>query len=334
MKKYKGIVINDWSKVDFKSKEGVAKLTGAFNHFFQAPDRQPALKAALKHFATKGDFPDEVMQVLEKYHATPSYDLGYESIFDIKDFTGTNQGGFDLLDVSSGLTFAKVPTGDKAKVFKFTGTKTTVYFDLYGGALGWHKTLIDDAQYWTLEDNAIAFRNKAYSSRAQAFYDLIDALPSAKNLAWQAVEPTSVAGTSENYNAIRDIRTINAACLAILKALKDEGMGVTPQSPFVILAPVDLKDRILRALGIVQQPFAGSVGRLSYNVTPIFSLQLSATDKYYVILPKGKLKGGYRMDLTLMSQTNILEYTETVAGWMRYGGAIGETNQLRRCSIA
>jgi hypothetical protein len=53
-----------------------------------------------------------------------------------------------------------------------------------------------------------------------------------------------------------------------------------------------------------------------------------------VILPKGKLKGGYRMDLTLMSQTNILEYTETVAGWMRYGGAIGETDQLRRCSIA
>jgi len=331
---YKGRIISDWGKVNLTTKDGKAKFIGAFNHFLKSPDRNPALKAALQHFATKGDFPAEVMQVLEKFHATPSYDLGYEQVFDIRDFTGTREGGFDLLNVSSGLTFGLVKSGEKAKVYQFSGTKATVYFDKYGGALGWDKVLMDDGKYWTLEDNAIAFRNKAYSSRAQAYYDLIDAVSSTYNLAWQAVEPASVASSAENYNAIRDINTINAACLAILKALKDDGVGATPQSQFIILAPVDLKSRISRALGLVQQAYAGSQSRLSYNVTPIWTLMLSASDKYYVIYPKAHMKGGYRMDLTLLSETDILAYMETVAGWMRYGGAIGDSEQVRRCAIA
>ncbi|MCX5657918.1 MAG: hypothetical protein NTZ48_06850 [Candidatus Omnitrophica bacterium] len=331
---YKGKIIADWGKVDLRTPEGVKNFKGAFNHFFKAPDRELKLKAALQHFATKGDFPAEVLQILEKFHATPSYDLGYEQIFDIRDYVGTKESGFELLDVSSGLTFAKIPTGGKAKVFKFTGDKTTVYFDRYGGGLEWDKTLFDDGKYWTLEDNAIAFRNKAYSSRAQAFYDLIDAVSSTKNIAWQAATPSSVATSNENYNAIRDINTINASCLAILKALKDDGVGATPNSPFIILAPVDLKSRISRALGLVQQAYAGSERHLAYTITPIWTLMLSATDKFYVIFPKAKMKGGYRMDLTLLSNTDILAYAETVAGWMRFGGAIGDQDQVRRCSIA
>lgn len=332
--KFKGKIIKDWGAVNFRDPEHLKKFRGAMNAFLAAPDRNVQLKAAMQHFATKGDFPAEILQILEKFHATTHFDTSYEQIFDIRDFTSSQVGGFDILDVSSGLTFAKVPTGGKAKVFKFSGSKATVTFDKYGGALGWDKVLIDDAQYWTLEDNAVEFRNKYYAMRAQAFYDLIDAVGSGENVSWQAVEPVSVPSTAENYNAIRDVITIETACQTILTDCKNKGYGVTPQSQFYILAPVQLRSRILRALSIVQQAFAGSTARLTYNVTPIWTLMLSATDKYYVVLPKQKMKGGYRMDLTLFNETNILEYTETVAGWCRFGGAIGDTDQVKRCSIA
>jgi len=320
----KGKIISDWKKVDFTNPTSRAKVVGALQHFMRMPDRDLTLKKAIQHFATKGDFPAEILQILEKFHATPDYDLGYEEIFDIRDFSGTNESGFKILSVESGLTFSKVLPGGKAKVYKMSGDVVTVGFDLYGGALGWLRTLIDDRQYWTLEDNAIAFRNKAYSSRAANFYALIEAV-TGKDVSWQAVTPASVAASNENYNAIRDVNTINAACLEILTALKDSGMGVNANSQFIILAPIALKSRLERAAKLLQ---------LSFNIRIIYTLMLSSNSSYYVILPKGKMKGGYRMDLTIYDEFDILAYSDTMAGWMRYGGGIGDTDQVRKCATA
>lgn len=330
----KGKIISDWTQVDFQNSASRAKVVGALNHFMRMPDMKGSpIRKALQHFATKGDFPAEILQVLEKFHAVPDYDLGYESLFDIRDFTGTNESGFKILNVESGLTFAKVITGDKAKVYKFSGDVTTVSFDKYGGALGWDRTLIDDRQYWTLEDNAIAFRNKAYSSRAANFYALIEAV-TGEDMAWQAVTPASVATSNENYNAIRDVNTINAACLQIMTDLKDSGYGVTANSQFVILAPIALKSRLERAAKMLQQPVVGSGQHLSFNITIIYTLMLSSNSYYYVMFPKAKMKGGYRMDLTIFDEFDILAYADTMAGWLRYGGAIGDTNQIKKCATA
>lgn len=329
----KGKIIANWKEVNFSDSISRKKVIGALQHFMRLPDAKDSpIRKALQHFATKGDFPAEILQILEKFHAIPDYDLGYEEIFDIRDFGGTNESGFKILNVESGLVFAKVLVGDKAKVFKMSGTEIPVAFDLYGGGLSWHRTLIDDRQYWTLEDNAIAFRNKAYSSRAANFYALIEAV-TGKDVSWQAVTPASVTAANENYNAIRDINTINAACLAILTALKDSGIGANANSQFILLAPIALKSRVLRTLALLQQAVVGSEKHLSFNVRPVFTLMLSSNSYYYVILPKAKMKGGYRMDLTIFDQFDILAYADTMAGWMRYGGAIGDTDQIRKCAI-
>lgn len=332
--KYKGKIINDWGAVDFGNRDHVAKFIGAMNAFFRAPDRNPKLKAAIQAFATKGDFPAEVLQILQKFNVSTDYDLGYESIFDIRDFTGTNQSGFKILDVENGLTFSKVLTGEKVKVYKMGGAVSTISFDTYGGALGWSRTLIDDQQYWTMEDTAMAFRNKAYSSRAQAFYDLLDAVPASQDLAWQAVTPSGVPNTDKDYNAIRDANTIEKACETILLACKNKGYGITAKSQFVISAPIQLQGRINRALTYLAQAVQGSQKQVSYNVTAQFTMMQSSSSKYYVVLPKQKMKGGYRMDLTLYGDFDILAYTDLMAGYMRYGGGIGDINQIRRCATS
>jgi len=329
----KGRIIKDWSKVDLSKRDQQRLVMGAFQHFMQAPEKAPDLKAAMQHFATKGDFPAEVLAVLEKYHQVPSYDTAYEQIFDIRDFTGTKESGFEILDVSSGLTFAEVKVGEKAKVYKFGGTKATVSFVRYGAALGWDRTFFEDGKYWLAEDNAVEFRNKFYSAKAQSFYDLIDAVSSAQNLAWQAASPSGLAATDARYTMSRDVNTINKACETILTDLKDAGMGVTPNSQFIVLAPIQLMGRVKQALAWSDQTQGGTKA-LMYNVQPLFSMMLSSSTVFYVILPKLKAKAGNRQDLTLMADVDILAYADTVAGWGRWGAGIGEINQFQRCATS
>jgi hypothetical protein len=350
----KGKIIKDWSKVGFVQSPlngqlviapaDRPKVIGALQHFMRLPDglggfsgrdKSPIAKA-IQFFATKGDFPAEILQILEKYHATPSYDLGYEQVFEVRDFTGTTAGGFKIQSVSSGLTFGKVKTGEKALVYKFGGTVAEVSFDKYGGGLDWDRTLMDDRQYWTLEDNAIEFRNKAYSDRASIFYALIEAAGAASGnkQSWAAVTPASVATSNENYNAIRDVNTIVAAINAILADLKDDGVGATAQSTFTIVAPVALMGRMQRALTLLNQPVVGSLKQQPFNVNVVYTLMLASNSYYYVCFPKAKCKAGYRMDLTIFDQFDLLSYSDTMVGWMRYGGAVGDTDQIAQCAIS
>jgi len=349
----RGKIISDWALVEkmggIDNPKVSHALRGALNRFLVEPNSTPykaaaqafantgdvntARSALIQAFGTSGDFPTSVLEVLDKYRLTTYFDTGYEQIFDMMDMRGSNRNGFDILDVDSGLTFAKVPVGQKAQIYKMSGTKAHVTLDQYGGGLGWSRLLFDDKEYWTIEDNAIFFRNKAYSSKAQNFYTLLDNVDATYDLAWQAVTG-SIPDTNENYVPIRDINTINKACENILIRLKDLGMGITPASEFIILTPIQLVGRIRRALGMVQQPFAGSTTQLNYNVRPIYTMMTESSTEYYVVFPKHKIKGAIRQDLTIFSDFDIESYTDIAVGWQRYGGAIGETKQIVRCSTS
>ena len=116
----KGLLIKDWTKFDFSNTDHRAHLSKTLGKFLTEPDRNPEVKRALakiQEFGSPQDFPDSVLQVLDKYHLTTEYDNGYESIFNVRDFSGTNRNGFDILEVESGLTFDKIPIGGKLLVY-------------------------------------------------------------------------------------------------------------------------------------------------------------------------------------------------------------------------
>lgn len=331
----KGKIIKDWSTVDFYNPKHKEKAIAALQHFMVQPFKEGTeLHRALHHFTTKGDFPAEVLQVLEKYHATQDFDLGYEQIFDIRDFTGTNESGFKILDVESGIVFDEVPIGGKAKVYGMSGSMIDVPFVRYGGGLNWDRTLIDDKQYWTLEDNAIAFRNRAAYDKAAAYYSLIEAVPATHNVTWQVPTPANLADTDRAYMAVRDANTMNKAAENTLLALKDNGYAINPNTEMICLAPVQLKGRIERALGVKAEGYQGAPNQMNFNIRPVYSMMLSSSTEYYIILPKRKIKGGNRQNLTILADFDILAYADTTAGWMRFSGAIGDIKQIRRCAIA
>ena len=162
----KGRIVSDWGIVERSGgidNPAVRKMIrGALNTFLVEPNTAPFKAAAqafastgdpgiakqtlVQAFGTSGDFPSSVLEVLDKYHLTTYFDTGYEQIFDMMDMRNSNRNGFDILDVESGLTFALVPEGMKAKLYKMSGEKEHVTLDMYGGGLSWSRRLFDDRE--------------------------------------------------------------------------------------------------------------------------------------------------------------------------------------------
>jgi hypothetical protein len=277
-----------------------------------------------------------VLDTIEKYHVgIEEVDTAWRNIFDVKDFTGTKKNGFKIRDVQSGLTFRKVPTGDSVEVYKMSGTESTVEFDRYGGALGWDRTWFDDEEYWQVTDTAMEFRNKYYNDQADVHYALIEAIAATIDVSWQNPTPAALPNTDPMYEIVRDINTINEACYEIIEALKDQGMEVNANTSFELLYPHKLKSRINRALGVsYNTPSLRNPTKVEYPVTPRATTRLASSTQYYVCVPKRKAKSGERMDLTTFSQFDLLTYSDTTAGWGRYGAGIGEVDQFRRCKTS
>ena len=342
----------DWSKFEVNNIEHRKKLTMQLKYFLAIPDMEPNPQFAgiqefqedrkahseiiqkIQEFTAATDFPASILPVLEKYQQVTYYDNAYEQIFNVRDMSALRRNGFDILDIASNVQFIRTPLGKKAKLFQASGEKEHVYFERYAGGLNWDRTLFDDEEYVTIEDLAIHYRNAAYQTRAAVFYALIEALPGAQNIAWQAPTPAALANTDRSYQAIRDANTMNYAAEDILLNVLNLGYGVTPaNTTFIVLTPLQLRGRIKRALDIGLDATSNAVKHIDYKFQQITTTMLATTNVYYVILPKNKLLAGYRMDLTTFTDFDILSYTDAQVGWMRYGGAIGDVQQLRRCAI-
>ena len=344
----------DWQDFDYRNPEHRKQLAGAMQYFCAIPNRfipgrfskvaefvkshgelhkAQTQKVHVQEFGLPSDFPvyEKAIEVIEKFHLATDFDNGYEAIFDVRDFSGTKASGFDVSDVTGGLAFNQVLPGEKAKVYQMSGTKERCYFAYYAGALGWFRGLFDDQEFWTLEDNAIEFRNKPYATRAATYYALLEAAATAKGCcATIAADCTDCEADSK---AMMD--SINFAAYTILTNVAGKGYGLNPQTTnLIVLTPLALRGRVRQALAVRNQSFAESERISDYNFTQITSMMLTNPNRVMVILPKRKIKAGYRMDLTLFDDFDILSYTDTVAGWMRYGGCIADMDQIECIEFA
>jgi hypothetical protein len=328
----------DWEKFNYKDKEQRLQLAGALQMFLAMPnpfipDRLKKVQEFVKRhkqvheFTLMSDgYPNEkAIDVVERFHQVGEYDTSFEQIFQVNDYAGTKASGFDVAGVTSGLTFKEIKPGEKLKVYEMSGDKYRCYFCYYGGALGWHRQLFDDGDWWTIEDNAIEFRAAAYGGRAGIYYALLEAAADAVGCC--KVVQSDCSDCSADARSIAD--SLNFAAMSILLNTAGRGYNLNPQTTqFIVLTPIQMRGRVKQALGVVNQPFPGSAPVIDYNFQQITSLMLTNPNRVMVILPKKTLKIGYRMDLTLFDDFDILSYTDTVAGWMRHGGCIGDLDQI------
>jgi len=334
----------NWEKFNYKDPEQRKSLAGALQYFCALPNKFAADRFAnVQEFAkahkqiqeftlmSDGWVNEKAIDIVQKFHLLTDYDNGYEQIFDIRDYSGTKASGFDIAAVKSGLTFKEIKEGEKLKVYQMAGFKERVYFCYYGGALSWHRRLFEDGDWWTIEDNAIEFRNKAYSHRAGVYYALLEAAADAKGCC------ATIAADCDDCDAdARSIATsINYAATNILTNVANRGYDINPATTqFIVLTPIQLRGRVRYALGQRMQAFSDSERLIDYNFKQITSMMLTTTNRILVILPGRSLKIGYRMDLTLFDDFDILSYTDTVAGWMRHGGCIGDIDQINCITLS
>ncbi len=324
---------------DFATPEARAEIFKVLN-FTASGERFAAqrqrLAAQLQAFGGPGDFEVTLHEVIQKYQALPVFDTGYEQVFDIIDARGSNDDGFSIYDVEDGLSFSKVPIGQPAHVYAMSGAKIDVGYDLYGAGLGWHRTMIEDRKFWQLENNAKVFVNKANFTKAASFYALIETVGAnyaGQRMTWQA-HPDGVTSGTAGYLAGRDAATLNAAALKIFTDTKDKGYGAAFNTPLKVVCPFALVGRLNNALKLVLQGFDGSPNQVAYVFQLVPTMMLSDASYYHVCLPKYKLVGGNRMDLTIYDEFKPETYSDVAYGWMRFGGAVADVNQIVRCNIS
>jgi hypothetical protein len=214
-----------------------------------------------------------------------------------------------------------------------SGSKTTVNIDMYGGGLSWSRLLIDDEEYWNLQNNATAFSNAYFEFKAAFHYALIEA-GAGSTIAWQNPVPATLPNTDQLYTANRDANTMNQAAITIIGNVEDSGYGVSNNSTFVVLAPLALEQRAKNALNLAQQAFQGSQSQTNFNFQLVTTTMLTSNDYFYVILPGHKILSGNRMNLTMFDSFDMLSYSDNAVGWFRFGAAVGDTNQIVQCSTS
>lgn len=332
-------IIADWKKVDRSSPRGRALLAGAVNAFL-SPERVLGDIKRIEMMTVKGDIPDGGLEYADVFHQMDPFDFGWQPCFKLVDLRNSNKDYINIADVSTGLAFSVVPEGHSCEVYKISGEKTTVFVQTVGGGLGWSNIMFDDQDFYSIEGITTEFRNKYYKDQSQTMYDLISASRADSDLAWQ--------GASADPRPTRDAETINTAMVNIILACDSVGYNdVSANSSFRLVAPMQLKSRITAALKNLQENAVsggvsgGAGGEVLGNITPTYTTMLknqalsaAETAKYFVILPGRKMHYALKQDLSIKTQDEILVNGETWAGWGRYVGAIGDTNQLLRCATS
>ena len=290
------------------------------------------------------DMPNPTGDVIERIHQTTPIDLGYESVFRMRDYRNTRDSHMSVVNVTSGLTFRRVEPMDEVELARVTGSETVTRFDRYIGAVKYDLSWWEDRKFWDIEDQTRELISKSNAIQSALYYGLISASRGDDDVALNV--------NDANSDLVNDVMTINAACAEIVAALDTQGIEVGPQEQFVIVCPTGgTWVRVLNAVGATVGSTGGGASgtgagtggtSVKYPISAVVPTTYltneagtaAETDQYFVILPGREIVGGIRVDLQVYEQVKPLSATLEVVGHKRFGGMITNTERLRRCTTA
>ena len=335
--------ILNWDKLNLKNPVHMNTVKYAMANYMRSPStafnpNKEFMKArrhavSLQNMATVSDFPEYLTNLFAKFQTMPIYDMGYEAIFDIRPLSGTD--GYDVYATEDNIQFVKILPGGTVKYYGQAGAKYRVYVDFYGGGAAIDHRLLYARDFYRIEELLTALRNRAYIKKASVAYGLIEAIGAGINVAWQNLDPSTLANTDATYTMNRDAQTMVTARNTLIannltKGYVPDGLTQT----FVILCPYQLTQRIKRALAYRRQEMIDATTEVPGNFVVIETTMLASSTQYYMIIPKGKSTGATLLDLTQFNEFNQDNLTEKIADWMAFGFDIGDTQQFARLAIS
>lgn len=280
-------------------------------------------------YATSSDNPeltDLANEFEQFFHSNmPEFDMGFELLFDMVDLRNSTHDHFDILDTSAGLTWTQHKPGEITKIRRaISESKTTVNHLEFRDGLGLLDTWLKFNQFWTIDEAIAEFRATYYDKMASHHYGLLTALGSGVNVAFST----------------DDVTTANNAAAAILRAMRNKGVGASQASGFYAVCEPEQVGRLEKMLtaqrgsAIVDQ---GTVGQpLAYRIQGIIgTTHIPASHgSWYLVLPGRKLKRGVWQDMTVESTRNAYAKAEDLVGVGMFNAAIGDSDQVRRVAFS
>lgn len=311
----------EFSGYDPSNSKHRAAVKVKLNEYLTAPVAKiEAIKAKAEELTTAGDTDawDAIVNAIDSYQTDVGIaDQGWKLAFDEVDLRSTPKSSFDIVDVSSGLTFAKVRPGGRALIYQVAGAVQNVRIDQYGGGIGFLRSWWEDQEYYKVQEQAADFRYKYSEEEATIHYALITAVSTA----------VSYDGTGST-TAFKDINTMNVACSTLITNNRNSLPGVHDGMTFLFYHHPTLKARVHAALNTVIVDTPVKVN--TYNIRPVSSTSIGSGYLGQMVAPGLKNKYGRRMDLQVLTDQDITMRADLAVGWGRYGSYINSA-QILRC---
>lgn len=250
---------------------------------------------------------------------TAFQDFGFMDIFDFIDMRGVPVNNFEIGDASSTITFNQRKPGGKAYIYEVSDSKATVSYLEFAAGLGFLDVWLQFQQFYKFEDAVNQATRQYYNQMAYLHYALFVALSSAVNQAYDT----------------SDAQTIDNACVQIMSDCKNKGYFDSERPQFIVLCNSAQERRLMKAIW----PFAQNANDASSqppvnNIARLVSTWHVANSSYYVILPGNKLKRGVWLDMSSEAQRDAIRSAEDIIWKGQYNAAIGDSQQVRRCSLS
>jgi hypothetical protein len=284
------------------------------------------------------DYPDYLVDLMKTLETDTYFDNGYEMFYDTVPVDGD---GYDIFLEEYDISFKNTPPGDTVLYGGSSGTKYRVYLEWYSGGHGVDRRLIIAKKFYQIAKDAANLRTAAFVKKAQIAYALIEAIPTSRNIAYQAPKPSTLSTASDKYIWNRIAVTIKTGIEQLIadniegdnwkKTVAPAGLSTT----FHILAPYQLMDDITGAINykFQDQGNAGNPTSIqSYNIQVHKTTMLTDPTKFYIIIPGGQMTSGNLLNYTPFSEFNKDTFMDSTAAWMSYVYHIGDTEQLVRCA--
>ena len=308
--------------------EKADKINRIIGAFMRRPSKR--YREIMHGHMASSDIPVTVTDNASIFRNVGNYDGAWEQAF--MDVTlEPGRDFWEIEDMTSGLTFRKVPEGGRVRVEGLAATVAIVKCDSYGGAIGWTDQMIRYRRFPAMEMKARYFRDAELTAKAKRHYIL---------MANAATNSTSY-NTTETGTLEKDIATINTAANTLCTRLKDTYVGDPLMQELVMFIHPELWARVSRSLRQIGQDVQGQPPRIPFNIryVPTYNAYLtsaagsSVSTTALLVMPGFKNQKATAMEPTSYFDFDVTSRTYVQAVWTDYGAA-AESQQFQKVAFA
>lgn len=317
-----------------RDRKKAEQFVAAVQAWFCRPEEKTKkMVKQIQAFSVSTDFARVSSAAWNIFQQMQAYDNFWDLAFK-KVPVAKGDDNWEIHDVSNGVAVKKVPEGHRLEVQGIAGTKSTVYIEKRGGALGWTDEMIRFRKVAAMVDKAEIIRNKYYENKRNEHYNLIAAAAPAGGANSNV---TTYQGAVTDTRANRILQTIDAGNYALGNRCKNK--GYSNLNVRLLFLPESMRQDAEQARKLVERSAittnSQKEGQYISNLTwPVSFYYTWSTyvpaNTGFLVIPGNKIQRNENVAPFMLTDQDILQLTYVMALWAYYGAAIGDTDQVQR----